>query len=237
MLRLQLWLSVFLCIVWLLSGVLGEPQCKTWFGRPEFQSCKSLLFGTRESGRLVILTEGIDRIDRIDHLFHTRPEYVQARPQGVTALQYRWMLRLPQPSYPNLWMIQNPTLDAPTASRYGPVPWSNGGFCICSSSKETDCSMSDADGCKIMLLPIKKPDGDFAYDTGKFKPIAEVGGRINSDCVRPVAAGGRGLGGMERAGKSSCIQTRQVSLLMWYYTRRYQQPNGPSALSTGLRIR
>lgn len=65
--------------------------------------------------------------------------------------------------------------------------------------KETDTA--EPDGCSIMLLPIQV-NNDYAWDTGKYKAIAEVGERINLNCVRPTIARGRSLGGLDSAGKS-----------------------------------
>lgn len=129
--RLQLRLAIVACFSWLLLEVFGMPQCKSWLGRPDYHSCDLLLFGSREEGSSHrILTDGINRIDRKDHLFHPQADTIMGRPPGVSALQFRWKLPLPQPNYPEEWRLQNPTLDAPTASRWGPVPWSNGEFRI-----------------------------------------------------------------------------------------------------------
>ncbi|KAL8928984.1 MAG: hypothetical protein Q9208_001427 [Pyrenodesmia sp. 3 TL-2023] len=171
--RLQLSLAVVVCISWLLVKVSGSPQCEAALGSPDFRSCELLLFGTRIQGTHIILTDGISRIDQKDHLFHPRAEDIMERPPGVSALQFRWKLPLPQPKYPETWREQNPTLDAPPQTRWGPVPWSNA-------------------GCKIMLLPIKQLNGDLTYDTSKFKPLANIGGNIIDICVAPVELGGRG---------------------------------------------
>ncbi|KAL8902573.1 MAG: hypothetical protein Q9207_004574 [Kuettlingeria erythrocarpa] len=51
-----------------------------------------------------------------------------------------------------------------------------------------------------MLLPVLRLNGGLTYDTAKFKPMAEVGGYINYQCVRPVDVGGSGSGGLEFVG-------------------------------------
>ncbi|KAL8935765.1 MAG: hypothetical protein Q9216_005266 [Gyalolechia sp. 2 TL-2023] len=184
-LKLRLTLPTTVCIIWLLlQSASATPQCKAWLGKPDFQACRQLLFGQRSGPNQSIDFRGIENLDRKDHLFHTRPEYVQTRPAGVSNTQFRNMVGLPQPQYPQFWVNANPPGSAPQPSRFGPVPWSNA-------------------GCKIMLIPILRLNGEYSWDTGRYKPIAEVGGRINSECVRPAVAGGRGIGGMEFVGTSA----------------------------------
>ncbi|KAL9626928.1 MAG: hypothetical protein Q9204_006933, partial [Flavoplaca sp. TL-2023a] len=61
-------------------------------------------------------------------------------------------------------------------------------------------------GCNITLLPKIGPNG-LTWDTGKWKPIAEVGLSVNFHCVRPTVAGGRASGGLESAGTHSDIRS------------------------------
>ncbi|KAI4168968.1 MAG: hypothetical protein LQ343_005999 [Gyalolechia ehrenbergii] len=185
-LQQRITLTDTLCVVLLLLRIASAtPQCKAWLGRPDFQSCRQLLFGQRSQS---IDFRGIENIDRKDHLFHTWIEYLQNRPVGVTRTQFQNMVEIPQPRYPQSWVNTNPPGSVPQASRWGPVPWSNG---------------ERAAGCKIMLVPILNLNGQYLWDTGRYKPIAETGGRINSDCVRPIVAGGRGMGGLDFVGDLS----------------------------------
>lgn len=62
--------------------------------------------------------------------------------------------------------------------------------------------LCEPDGCNITLLPKIGPNG-LTWDTGKWKPIAEVGLSVNFHCVRPTIAGGRASGGLESAGTHS----------------------------------
>ncbi|KAL8955556.1 MAG: hypothetical protein Q9193_006639 [Seirophora villosa] len=174
-------LSVLLLLLFLyIPSSSTYPQCQPYFGRPDYYSCYRLLFGDRDAVSNIILSDGISRIDRKDHLFHVNAANLQAPPPGVSALQFRWVLPLPQPDYPATWRSLNPGVEAPTQSRFGPVPWSN-------------------EGCKIMLLPVQLSVGGMTWDTSRFKTLAEIGGNINTACVWQ-GAGQSPSGGIDFAG-------------------------------------
>ncbi|KAI4289583.1 MAG: hypothetical protein L6R35_001140 [Caloplaca aegaea] len=116
---------ILLLLLLLLPTISALPQCSLLFGRPDYASCDLLLHGARDHATGTIITEGIDRIDRRDHLFHINPTNLHVPPPGVSATQFRWVLPLPQPDYPESWRESNPRMEAPAPSRYGPVPWSN----------------------------------------------------------------------------------------------------------------
>ncbi|KAL8826443.1 MAG: hypothetical protein Q9170_007397, partial [Blastenia crenularia] len=156
-----------------------------------------------------ILYPGIQRIDRKDHLFYPWVEFLQTRPAGVSNTQFRNRLALPQPLYPTWWTSQNAPGAVPPLSRDGPVPWSTGRFSFLNFLVERGKGMRDgkanavcAAGCSIMLIPILKANGEFHWDTGRYKSIAGKGVDINSACVRPAVAGGRGIGGLDFVGMS-----------------------------------
>ncbi|KAL9020293.1 MAG: hypothetical protein Q9185_002474 [Variospora sp. 1 TL-2023] len=110
-------LTNFLLLILLLPTISALPQCSLHFGHPDYASCDLLLHGARDYATGVIITEGIDRIDRRDHLFHINPTNLHGPPPGVSATQFRWVLPLPQPEYPESWRESNPGMEAPAPSR------------------------------------------------------------------------------------------------------------------------
>lgn len=124
------------CIAWLfLQTTSATPRCKTWLGKPDFGSCRQLLFGQRDRRTQTIETRGIEIIDRKDYLFHTWVEYLQVRPSGVSSRQFLNRVGLPQPQYSRSWIDTHPPGSVPSPSYSGPVPWSNGKFYSCNNTE------------------------------------------------------------------------------------------------------
>lgn len=123
-------LIIIICIAWLLHQISAviQPTCnREIFGQPDFEACRALLFGTLDQN-YEMLTRGINEIDRRDHLFHTAADTLLARdrPYGVSFYQWQQRMMLPQPRYPDLWVNSHPAGSVPAATRFWPVPWSNG---------------------------------------------------------------------------------------------------------------
>ena len=128
MARPWLTLTLLLSTSCLILQVSAIPKCsRTLFGEPNFEACRQLLQGNRYAPAY----RGIDRIDRVSHLFTVWPQYLQGLqgwPRGVTERQYDNRVRLPQPDYAT-WLAGPDArgIGVPDGREFHhPRPWSKG---------------------------------------------------------------------------------------------------------------